>query len=81
MMRIANFTMSVVSSRTTTPPEPSMLFAFARVSKSIAMSHSSAFRTGQDEPPGTTAFSFLPPRTPPPTSLIMRIRLKPIGSS
>ena len=35
------------------------------------MSHSSAFSTGQDEPPGITAFSFLPPRMPPPTSSII----------
>ena len=49
--------------------------------KSMATSHSSAFSTGQDDPPGTTAFNFLPLRMPPPTSSIMRSRLKPIGSS
>ncbi len=68
MMRSANFTMQVSSSRTTVPPEPSMLFTLASESKSIAMSHSSAFSSGQEEPPGTTAFSFLPLRMPPPTS-------------
>ena len=32
---------------------------------------SSAVSTGHDDPPGMTAFSFLPPRMPPPTSSIM----------
>ena len=36
-----------------------------------ATSHSSAFSTGHDEPPGITAFNFLPPRIPPPTSSII----------
>ena len=38
-----------------------------------AMSHSSAFSSGHDDPPGTTAFSFLPLRMPPPTSSIICI--------
>ena len=42
-----------------------------RVVSPSAMSHSSAVSTGQEEPPGMTAFSFLPPRMPPPTSLII----------
>jgi hypothetical protein len=45
-----------------------MLFTLASESKSMAMSHSSAFNSGQEEPPGTTAFSFFPLRMPPPTS-------------
>src|SRR5512139_3672449 len=47
----------------------------------MARSHSSAFRIGQEEPPGITALSFLPPDTPPPTSSIMRSRLKPMFNS
>src|SRR5580704_14158531 len=81
MMRIQAFTMQVSSSMTITPPDPSMLFAFASESKSIGTSHSSAFNTGHDDPPGITAFNFLPPRIPPPTSLIIRNSGKPIGSS
>ena len=46
-----------------------------------ATSHSSAFSTGEDEPPGMTAFNFLPLRMPPQTSSIIRSRLKPSGSS
>ena len=51
--------MSVVSSITITPPEPSMLPIFATRVVIHGRSHSSARSTGQDDPPGTTAFSFL----------------------
>ena len=37
----------------------------------VKPSHSAAVSTGHDEPPGMKAFSFLPPRMPPPTSSIM----------
>src|SRR6266566_7971736 len=47
----------------------------------MGRSHSSALSTGHDDPPGITAFSFLPPRIPPPTSLIIRMSGKPIGNS
>ena len=73
--------MQVSSSITTTPPEPSIEPALASESKSMATSHSSAFSSGQELPPGITALSFLPPGIPPPTSSIIRRRLKPIGSS
>src|SRR5882724_9063269 len=48
--------MHVVSSSTTTPPDPSIEPAFIRVSKSIATSISSAVRMGVLDPPGTTPF-------------------------
>ena len=56
--------MQVVSSMTITPPEPAMLPASRRESKSMATSISSAVRILAEIPPGTTAFSLLPSRTP-----------------
>ena len=47
----------LVSSSTTTPPEPSMLPALATWSKSMPISISVGNKTGVDEPPGTTAFN------------------------
>jgi len=50
---------AVSSSITTMPPEPSIERPWRRV-VSMAMSISSALKTGQELPPGITAFSFLP---------------------
>src|ERR1700683_4545025 len=47
----------------------------------IATLDSAAVSTGHELPPGITAFSFLPSRTPPQTSSISRFIGKPIGSS
>ena len=60
MRFFAIHTMQVESSITMVPAEPSMEPALATPSKSIAMSSSSAVRTGVEEPPGTTAFSLRP---------------------
>ena len=81
MVRIASCTMLVSSSRITMPPDPAIVFSFAMESKSIGVSHSEAFSTGEEEPPGMTAFNFFPLRMPPQTSSIIRIRLNPSGSS
>ena len=58
--------MSVVSSITMMAAEPNIDFAAAIPSKSIGMpAISAAVSIGADEPPGMTALSFRPPRTPP----------------
>ena len=44
--------MSVVSSMTITPPDPSIVPAFASESKSMATLHSAALSTFADVPPG-----------------------------
>src|ERR1700723_258393 len=64
----AKSAMQVVSSRTTTPPDPSIEPVFATESKSMATSISSGNSTGVDDPPGTTAFKLRPLGIPPPTS-------------
>ncbi len=56
--------MHVVSSITMTPPEPAMEPAAMRESKSMRTSIWSAVRTFAEMPPGITALSFRPPRTP-----------------
>ena len=60
--------MQVVSSSTTTPPDPSIEPALATLSKSMPISISSDFNTGVLDPPGTTALSARPLGMPPPTS-------------
>jgi hypothetical protein len=57
--------MQVVSSITITAAEPSMLPAFAKVSKSMRISRSEAFIIGADAPPGMKAFSSRPRYIPP----------------
>src|SRR6266542_2020826 len=47
----------------------------------VRPSHSLDVSTGHDEPPGTNAFNFLPPRIPPPTSSIICCTGKPSFSS
>ena len=64
--------MQVVSSITMTPAEPAIVPAFRRPSTSIVTSISSARRIGADDPPGTTAFSRRPGRTPPASSTSWR---------
>ncbi len=56
--------MQVVSSITITPPEPAMVPAAISESKSMRTSISSAVSTLAEIPPGMTALSFRPPRTP-----------------
>ena len=56
--------MHVVSSITITPPEPAMVPAAISESKSMPTSISSAVSTFAEIPPGMTALSFPPPRTP-----------------
>ena len=64
--------MQVVSSITITPPDPAMLPAAMRESKSMATSISSAVRILAEMPPGMTAFSRLPSRTPPAVAISSR---------
>src|SRR5208283_869020 len=47
----------------------------------VRPSHSSAVSTGQLDPPGMSAFNFLPLRMPPPTSSIICFTGKPMRSS
>ena len=56
--------MQVVSSITMMAAEPSIEPACATASKLAGMSSWSGIRIGTDEPPGITAFSGRPPRTP-----------------
>src|SRR5262249_10262772 len=82
MIRSAAFTMQVSSSMMMTPPDPSMVLRWAMESKSmVAPSHSSAVRTGHEDPPGIMAFNFLPLRMPPPTSSIIDFTGKPSRNS
>src|SRR6185312_10588100 len=65
-MRVQARTMHVVSSITITAPEPRPDPAFWIASKSMVMPIMvSPDSTGIDEPPGITAFSLWPLRTPP----------------
>ena len=68
-MRRVKLTMSVSSSRKHSPAvpidEPASRSVSASIVASFAMAH---VRGGVDEPPGTTALIFLPPRAPPATS-------------
>ena len=57
--------MQVVSSITMMAAEPSIDPAFATSSKLAGMSSWSGIRIGTDEPPGMTALSWWPSRTPP----------------
>src|SRR3972149_8849350 len=57
--------MHVVSSSTTMPAEPSSEPAFCTPSKLACVSSCEGSRIGTDEPPGMTAFSVRPSRTPP----------------
>ena len=57
--------MHVVSSSATMPAEPRREPAFCTPSKLAWMSSSLGNRIGTDDPPGITAFSVRPSRTPP----------------
>ena len=56
--------MLALSSITMTPPEPAIVPAACSESKSIATSISSAVSTLAEIPPGITALSVCPRRTP-----------------
>src|SRR3970282_1062629 len=73
--------MQVSSSITTTAPDPNMEPAFATESKSKGVSSWLAVSTGVDDPPGITAFTFLPFQHPPPTFSLSRRSGKPMGNS
>ena len=60
--------MQARSSMTMIAAEPRYEPAAWIESKSAGVSISSGVNTGTDEPPGMTAFSCLPPATPPPAS-------------
>ena len=81
MMRRATSTMQVSSSMITVPPEPSIEPILATESKSMATSISSAVSSGQELPPGITAFSFLPPRHAAGNFFDQFAERKPKGSS
>ena len=57
--------MQVVSSSTTIAAEPSSEPAFWIASKLACVSSWSGIRIGTDDPPGITALSVRPSRTPP----------------
>ncbi len=61
----AAHTMHVVSSITIMAAEPSIDPALATPSKLAGASIADGSRTGVEDPPGMTAFSWRPPRTPP----------------
>ena len=65
-----------------TPADPSMVFFSVNSSKSIFTSKASSdVRIAEDEPPGKTAFNFLPSGIPPALSKIRSLRDIPIDSS
>ena len=73
--------MQVVSSITIMPPDPAMLPAAMRESKSMATSISSAVRILAEIPPGMTALSLFPLRTPPAAFSISSLSVTPTGAS
>ena len=73
--------MQVPSGMTMTPQVPAIVPAFAIDSMSKVTSISSARRTGVDDPPGMTAFSFFPSRRPPATSKMTLLKFTLAGSS
>jgi len=58
-----------------TPPDPAMVPAALRASNSLETSISSAVSTGEELPPGMTAFTFRPPTIPPQSSMMSFLRL------
>ncbi len=73
--------MGVSSAMTMTPAEPSIEPAAATESKSIATSISSGRSSGDDNPPGMTAFRLRPDGRPPAASKMSSRRLVPTGRS
>ena len=73
--------MQVVSSSTMSPAEPSSDPAFWTPSKLAWVSSWSGSRIGTDDPPGMTAFSVRPSRTPPACSSISSRSVMSIDAS
>ena len=74
-IRASARTMQTESSMTMTPPEPDMVPAALMASGSRETSISSPRSTGEEEPPGMTAFTGRPLAVPPQSSMMSFFRL------
>ena len=81
MKKRATSTIQVLSSITTSPPDPIMAPTFFRESKSSGISSSFSVRQPPEGPPICTALKLVPPRMPPPISKITSLRVVPMGTS